>query len=132
MGVYECVIGCTRVFVYQRVGLVACCSDLDSIVRSEPVTGDSDSCSQKTRYTGDSKTDSWDDSKIHTSSCSEYQTAIRFSCECLFLSIFLFTIVSRHLYITCIISCNRLIYFTILITCITSCDISECLRYLFS
>ena len=68
MGVYECVIGCTCVFVYQHVGLVACYSDLDSIVRSELVTGDSDSCSQRTRYTGELKTDSWDNSKIRNDS----------------------------------------------------------------
>ena len=98
---------------------------------------DLDSCSLWTRYTGDSKTNARDDPKIHTGSCSEDHTMIQFrnhviSCECLFLSIFLFTIVSRHLYITCIISCDRLIYFTSLISCITSWGISDCLPYLCS
>ena len=44
----------------------------------------------------------------------------------------LFTIVSRHLYITRIISCERLIYFTSMITCITSWGISERSPYLFT
>ena len=57
------------------------------------VTGDLFWYSLWTRYTGDSKIDPWDDSKIRTSSCSENQTAIQIqncviSCERFFLSIF--------------------------------------------
>ena len=120
---------CTYVFIYQREHLVAYHSDTDPLVRSEPgnrrLGPDPNSYSQRTRYTSDSKTSSWDNSEVRTGSCSEDQTAIRnqnqvISCECLFLCIFLFIIISRHLYITCIISCDHLIYFTILTTCITS------------
>jgi len=62
--------------------------------RSGSVTGDSDLCSLWTRYTGDSKTESWDNPEIHTSSCGEDKTMIRFqnrviSCECLLLYHFL-------------------------------------------
>ena len=55
---------------------------------------DPNPCSLWTRYTGNLKTDLWDDSEIRTSSCSENQRVIRFqnrviSCECLLLSFFL-------------------------------------------
>ena len=52
--------------------------------------------------------------------------------ECLFLCIFLLIIVSRRQYVTCIISCGYLIYFTSLITYFTSWVISECPSYIFS
>ena len=52
------------------------------------------------------------------------------SCEYLFLCIFLFTVVSRHLYITCIISCDHLMYFTSMTTRITSWDIANVYFYI--
>jgi len=64
------------------------------LVRVGPIAGDTDLCSLWTRYTCDSKTDSWDDPEIRTGSCSEDQMAIRFqnrviSCKYLFLCHFL-------------------------------------------
>ena len=73
---------------------------------------DPNSCSLWTRYTGDSKTDPWDDPSISTGSCSEDQTAIRFrnrviSCECSFLCIYR----CRYaLHVALIISCDFLLY----------------------
>jgi len=57
------------------------------------VTGDLFWCSLWTRYTGDSKTDSWDDPEISTGPCSENQMAIQIqnhviSRECLFIDLF--------------------------------------------
>ena len=49
-------------------------------------------------------------------------------CSCV---ISLFTVVSRHIYVTRIISCDRLIYFTSVIMRITSWVISERSTYLF-
>jgi len=43
-----------------------------------------------------------------------------------------FTVVRMHLYVTHIISCDRLIYFTSVIMRITSWDVSEISPYLFS
>jgi len=89
-----CVCVYTGVCLCEFMGWVACCSVRTRLVRSGPVTGDSDSCSQITWYTGDSKTDLWDDLERRTDSCSEDQMAIRIqnhviSCECLLLSYFL-------------------------------------------
>ena len=55
MFVYECVIRYTCVLVYQRVGLVACCSGADSFVRSEPVIGDLDPIWIRARYGPDTQ-----------------------------------------------------------------------------
>jgi len=92
--VYMCVYvnGCMFVWVHG-LGCVLQCSDLFGEIRT--VVGDSDSCSQMTRYTGDSKTDPWDDPKIHTSSCSGDHMVIRFwnhviSCQWLFIGLFQF------------------------------------------
>ena len=108
--------------LYINVCWVACFSDTDPLTRSIP---DPNTCSLWSRYTDDSKTDLWDDPEIPTGSCSGDQTAIRIqnrimSCECLFLCIFLFTVVNSYLFLTCIISCDRLIYFTSMITCFPS------------
>jgi len=74
MGVYLCiyVYVCLRVFVcvLQRLRTRSC--DSKSIIK------DLDWCSLWIRYTGDSKTDPWDDPEIHTVSCSEDQTTIQF------------------------------------------------------
>jgi len=83
---------------------------------------DPDSYPLWTRYICDSKTDLWDDPWISASSCSEDQTAIRFrncviSCECSLLCIYR----CRYaLHVALIISCDFLLYFTSLITCIRS------------
>ena len=95
------VYGCTCVCMYTGVcscelmGWVACCSIRTRLVRSGPIAGDSDSCSQMTRHTSDSKTDPWDVPEIRTSWYSGDQTAIRFqnsliSCELLFIGLFQF------------------------------------------
>ena len=86
-------------------------------VRSRSVTGDSELCSLWTRYTSDSKIDSWDDPEVCTDLCNEYQMVIWtpnrvISCECLFLCISLFTVVNSYLCFTCIISYDHLIYLT--------------------
>jgi len=91
MGVSSC--------VWMRVAVIS-----DAFVQSGLITGDSELYSLWTWYTGDSKTDPWDDPEIRTSSCSEDQTTIRFknhviSCEC--LSIDLFLIQAFHLIISC-------------------------------
>ena len=98
---------------------------------------DSDLCPLWTQYTGDSKTNPWDDPEVSIGSCSKDQTVIRIqnhviSCECLLLYHFLIYRCQYYLYVTCNISCDRLIYFTSRITCIISCDISECSLWLYS
>jgi len=91
--VYMCTCMCTCVFVYQRVCMIACYSDTDSLVKSEPgnrrFKPDPNSCLLCTRYTGDSKIDIRDDSEIRNGSCSEDQTTIQIqnrviSCEYFF------------------------------------------------
>ena len=67
---------------------------------------------------------SWDDPEIGVSSCNADQTTIRFQnhvilCECYFLCISLFTVDDMRLHVTLIISCDFLLYFTSLISCIT-------------
>ena len=69
------VYGCMFIWVH---GLGCVTAFRTRLVRSEPVAGDSDLYSLWTRYTGDSKTDPWDDSEILTDSCSKDQTTIRF------------------------------------------------------
>jgi len=63
MGVHVCV--CIRVYVRVSSWVSLRVAAWTRLVRSEPVVGDSDSYSQMTRYTGDSKTDPWDDRMIH-------------------------------------------------------------------
>ena len=121
------------IYVYMCVS-VACYSDTDTLARSEP---DPDTCSLWTRYNSDSKTNSWDDSVIRSGSCSEDQTVIRIqnyiiSCEYLLLYHFLIYHCQHYLYVTCIILCDRWIYFTSMITWIISYNVSECLLYLYS
>ena len=123
---------CVFLCLCEFMCLVMYYSDMDSLMRSEPdnrrPSPNSDLFSPWTRYTGNfcnSKANPWDNSEVHTGSCSEDQTAIQFqshviSCECLLLYYFLFTVVNRYLCFTFIISCERLRYFTSLITCITS------------
>ena len=43
----------------------------------------------------------------------------------------LFTVLSSVLYVTCIITCDRLFYFISLITCTSSWNINDCTSYLF-
>ena len=83
--------GCMFVWVHG-LGCVLQRSDPFDKIRTH--CRDSDSCSQITWYTGDSKTDLWDDLERRTDSCSEDQMAIRIqnhviSCERLLLSYFL-------------------------------------------
>jgi len=119
---------CTCVFVY-RVCMVTCCNNMDPLVRSEPSNRkpepDLDSCSLWTQYTGDSKTDSRDDPEIRTNLYSKDQTAIRIqnriiSCVFVLMSFpYLLLPVSIRVSIR-IISCDYLIYFTNMITYMTS------------
>ena len=65
------------------------------------VTGDSNLFPLWTRYTGNSKTDPWDDSEIRTGSCNEDQTVIWFqnrviSCECSYVFLYLLLPVGVH------------------------------------
>ena len=68
----ECMCTCVRVYlclrvcVWLRVTVIT-----DSYVQSDSETGDSGWCSLWTQYTGDLKTDIWDDPEIRTGSCSE-------------------------------------------------------------
>ena len=48
------------------------------------------------------------------------------------ISFSLLTVLSSVLYVSCIITCDRLLYFISLITCITPCDIGDRTSYLFS
>ena len=112
--IYRCTCECTHVYMY-----VIICGCMHAYVyvlclyvlwyvfvlmyymcfvawlqRSEAVTGDSELYSLWTRYTGNSKTDLWDDPEIRTGSYSEDQMAILIqnhviSCECLLLYHFL-------------------------------------------
>ena len=127
-----CTCECVRVYLclcvcwFRVVAFQTRSCDLNS------VTGDTDSCSQRTRYTGDSKTDPWDDPEMCTGSCSEDQTTIRFqnrviSCECLLLYQFLIYHCQYCLYVICIISCDRLIYLTSMI--IRTISVSEHFYY---
>ena len=89
------------------------------------------------RYAGDSKTDPWDDPKIRTGSCSGDLTVIRFqnrviSFKCLLLYQFLIYHCQYYLYVSCIISFDRLIYLTSMITRTISYDISDRTPYVFS
>jgi len=96
--IYVCVVfkcECIHVYLCVRVfmRLVVCPAFQTHLVRSRTVTRDLDLCSLKTRYTENSKADPWDDPEIHTSSCSEDQTAIRIqnrviSCDCSLLCYF--------------------------------------------
>ena len=119
MYVYVCgVCMCTGVCSCEIMCLVACYSDFRLVWWDPDSLREIMICA---RYgpgnTGDSKTDPWDDPKICTSSCNEDQTVIRIqnhiiSCECLFLYYFLIYNYQYYLYVTCIISCDHLIYFT--------------------
>ena len=88
-------------------------------------------------YTSDSKTNPWDDPEIYTGSCSEDQTVIQIqncviSCDCLLLYHFLISHCQYYLYVTCIVSFGRLIYFISMITRTISYDISDRTPYVFS
>jgi len=83
LSVFVCMIVC-YVWIFVRVCMVTCHSDMDPLVRSGL---DLNSCSPWTQCTGNSKTDPWDNSEIHTGSCSEDQTMIWtrncvISCKC--------------------------------------------------
>jgi len=85
-GVCMCTVKCSCEFLCSVVSTAL----RTHLVRSRP---NLDSCSLWTGYTGDSKTDLWDDPKVRTSSCNEDQTSIRIqnciiSCECLFIGLF--------------------------------------------
>ena len=97
-GVYMCT-GCIPIRVYNCMGVSSCVwmrvtVILDAFVQSRPVTENSELYSLWTRYTGDSKTDPWDDLEICSSSYSEDQMTIQFkihviSYECLSTDLFL-------------------------------------------
>jgi len=104
MSVHVCIHVCT--YMYVVCVCIHACVRVGSCVRLRvaafrirscdlnSITGDSGLCPLWTRYSGDSKTDSWDDLKIRTSSYGEDQMAIRIqnhviSYECLFLCHFL-------------------------------------------
>ena len=84
---------CILVFVWVHVfGCMLQCFGLVRAIRTgnRRPGPDPNSWLLWTRNTGDSKTDSWDDLKIRTSTCNEDQTTIRIrnrviSCECLLL-----------------------------------------------
>jgi len=59
------------------------------------------------------------------------KTALFHVSVCFYVN-FLFTVLNRYLYFTCIISCDHLVYFTSMIMCITSWGISERSPYLCS
>jgi len=126
---YASMCVCVYVFVNQRVGLIACCSNVDSFVWSEPVTEKQNPIRIRVHCGPDTlairkpthgiirrslpvrvvKTRRWFSFKItsfHVSVCSYV--------------ISLFTIISRRLYVTCTILYDCLIYFTSMITWITS------------
>ena len=78
-----------------------------------------------------------DNPEIHTGSCSEDQTTIRFqncviSCECLLLYLFLISRCLYYSYVTYIISFDRLILLTSMITCTISYNIRDRTTYIFS
>ena len=113
--------------------VVAWYSDLDSLVRSELGNRRFGLMPVWTRCLGYSKIDPCDDLEIHTSSCCEDQTAIRsqshaISYECSFFYYFLIYHCQYYLYH----SCDHLLYFTSMITFITSWDVSECTLQLYS
>jgi len=97
-------------FIYYVYRLHATVTQIRS-VRFRPVIGDLDWYSLWTRYIGDSKIDTQDDPEIHT--VRTVKTKQRFGsknasfhvsvCSCV---ISLFTVVNRHIYATCIISCD--------------------------
>jgi len=104
--------------VYQCVCLVTCHSDMDPLARSGPVTGGPDTqVIQRPKY----------GTILRSILVRTVKTRRRFSFKiasfhvsvCSYI-IFLFTAVSRHICVTCIISCSYLIYFTSMITSITS------------
>jgi len=150
--VYGCICGCVYVYAYNVcsimlvlylcvcVSICVCCMLQQLRIRScdlNSITGDSDLYLLWTQYTGDLKTDLRVDLEIRTDSCSEDQTTIRIqnciiSCECLLLFHFLIYRCQYFLYVTCIISRDRLIYFTNMITCIILCDVSEYSLYFYS
>ena len=75
--------------------------------------------------------------EIRTASCSEDLMAIRIqnrviSCECLLLYHFFISRCQYYLYVFCIISFDRLIYLTSMITCTISYNVSECTLLLYS
>ena len=118
-------------YLCLHVWLVACYSVSDSLGRSGPVTGDPDPigirahCGPETQTIrrpihGMSrrsvpvcavKTRRWFSSEI-----ASFHVSVRF---------YVFTVVSMHLHVTLIILCDFLLYFTCLITCTTSWDVSE-------
>ena len=128
-------VGVNRVFIFICMCWLRATAFHVCLVSFEPnyrrPRPDPDSCSLWTRYNDDLKTVLWDDPSISTGSCSEDQTAIRFwncviSCECSLLCIYR----CRYaLHVDLIISCNFLLYFTSLITFITSWDIHDCPLY---
>ena len=91
--VYVYVVVCVCAQVYIRVSSsiqLHVAAIQTRLMRSELVMRGLNLYLLWTRYTGDSKTDPWEDPEIRTGSCSEDQTAIRIqnrviSCECLLL-----------------------------------------------
>jgi len=137
---------CAYILVYQPVYLVVRYSDYgpvwwdpDPFVRSEPGNrrsrSDPDSYSLQTRYAGDSKTDPWDDRPVPICTVKTRRRfgskTVSFYVSICFHVIFLFTIINAYLCPIHIISCDQVIYYTSMFTCITSWDISEHSPYLF-
>jgi len=71
------VYGCVHVYLYVRVSICVWLRVTTIRTRLVRLGPNPDSCSLWTRYTGDSKTDPWDNLEICTDSCSEDQTTIR-------------------------------------------------------
>ena len=91
---------CTSIFMCTcvYVCMVAWDNGTDPLARSEP---DPDLCLLQSRYTGNLKTDTWNNLEIRIGSCSEDQMAIRIrnrviSCKCSLFIIEYFGIISRE------------------------------------
>ena len=140
-----CMYGCVTVSLSLLISLnslLYVCSLYVTAIQTyscdpNSVIGDLNLCSQSADMPDDSKTDTRDDSKIWIGSCSTDQMATQnrdrvILCECLLCVITYLLLSVGICMFTCIISCDRLIYFTSMIIYIILCDISECSFYLYS
>ena len=125
----------------EFICLVACCSNSDPIIRSESVTKYQNPIRIRVRRVSIRQTIRRPtyESTRRSVSVRTMQTRHRFGPEIAsfhvsvcFCVICLFTVVNEYLCFTRIISCERLIYYTSMITRIISCDVSECSLYLYS
>jgi len=125
------------VFVYHRVYMVACCSDSDSLMRSELDN-------ERFRFVLVVDPIHWrfEDRPIEWSGDSyqfvqwrpngDSDPKSRHFMWVFALYLFLIYRCKYYLYATCIISCDHLIHFISMITRIISCGTSECSFWLYS